>query len=161
MWPDPAVTGVSALLGFVAVIVVAWLVLVAVLWLHRPSRDKAGVLLRLVPDLTRLVYRVARDRNVPRRSRAALLLLAAYLALPIDLVPDFLPGIGALDDVILVALVLRWVGRGVGRERIERHWSGSPEGLSIVRRALGWSDADAAGSTSARDPGTLPPLARP
>src|SRR3954452_2951279 len=113
MWPDPAVTGVSALLGFVAVIVVAWLVLVAVLWLHRPSRDKAGVLLRLVPELTRLVYRVARDRDVPGRYRAALLLLAAYLALPIDLVPDFLPAIGSLLHVVLVAPVVRWLRRRV------------------------------------------------
>jgi uncharacterized membrane protein YkvA (DUF1232 family) len=63
--------------------------------------------LRFLPDLLRLLRRLAADRTVPAGVRAALLLLLAYLLLPIDLVPDFLPVIGYADDVLLVALVLR------------------------------------------------------
>jgi uncharacterized membrane protein YkvA (DUF1232 family) len=126
----------APLLTIVAIVLIAWLVLVVVLWLHRPSRDRAAVVLRLVPDIARLTVRLARDPATPRRYRIALFALAGYLALPLDLVPDFLPGIGALDDVILAALVLRWVGRGVGQAALEAHWAGSPEGLSLLRRAL-------------------------
>lgn len=118
------------------VLAALWLALAVVLWLHRPSRDRAALLLRLVPDLARLVSRLMRDRGAPLRYRLALVALAAYLASPIDLIPDLVPVIGSLDDVILAALVLRWVGRGMGRGWIEAHWTGSTEGLAILVRAL-------------------------
>jgi uncharacterized membrane protein YkvA (DUF1232 family) len=126
----------ETLLTALLVLVVGWLVLVAVVWLNRPTRDQAAVLLRLLPDLTRLVIRLVRDPGTPGRYRVALIALGAWLAFPIDLIPDFLPVIGALDDIVLAALVLRWVGRGIGIERLEAAWSGSPEGLAILRRAL-------------------------
>lgn len=125
------------LAGFVILVISAWLVLLLVLWAHRRSRDRAAVLVRLVPDLARLVYRLIRDPATPARYRLALLALGAYLAMPIDLVPDFLPGIGSLDDVILATIVLRWVGRGVGRQRLVANWPGSAEGLALVLRSLG------------------------
>ena len=126
----------ETLLAAVVVLVLGWLVLVAVIWLNRPTRDQAAVYLRLLPDLTRLVLRLVRDPRTPTRYRVALVALGAWLAFPIDLIPDFLPVIGAIDDIVLAALVLRWVGRGVGIERVEAAWSGSPEGLAILRRAL-------------------------
>ena len=128
---------VLSLAGVLVAVAAAWCLLVAILWLHRPSRDKAGLLLRIVPDLVRLTWRLGRDQDTPTRYRVALGVLGVYLALPIDLIPDFLPGLGALDDVILAGLVLRWVGRGVGRERIDRQWSGSPEGLELLHQLLG------------------------
>jgi len=121
------------------VLAALWLALAVVLWLHRPSRDRAALLLRLVPDLARLVSRLMRDRGAPLRYRLALVALAAYLASPIDLIPDVVPVIGSLDDVILVALVLRWVGRGMGRSWIEAQWTGSTEGLAILVRVLALS----------------------
>ena len=130
---------VAGLAGIVILVLGAWLVLLAVLWTHRPSRDRAALLLRLVPDLGRLVFRLLRDPTTPLRYRLALLALGAYLAMPIDLVPDFLPGIGSLDDVILATLVLRWIGRGLGRERLIAHWPGSSEGLALMLRGLGSS----------------------
>jgi uncharacterized membrane protein YkvA (DUF1232 family) len=123
----------------IAVLIAAWLLFAAFVWLHRPTRDRAATLVRMVPDLARLAFRVARDRATPFRYRAVLVCLGLYLASPIDLIPDILPGIGSLDDVIIAAAVLRWVGRGVGRERVERHWAGSPEGLAVVRQLLGWT----------------------
>ena len=126
----------ETLLTVLIVLAVGWLVLVGIIWLNRPTRDQAAVFLRLIPDLTRLVFRLVRDPDTPRRYRVGLVLLGAWLAFPIDLIPDFLPVIGALDDIVLAALVLRWVGRGIGADRLEAAWSGSPEGLAILRRAL-------------------------
>ncbi|MEX2011535.1 MAG: DUF1232 domain-containing protein [Chloroflexota bacterium] len=127
----------ETLLAALVVLVFGWLVLVGIVWLNRPTRDQAAVYLRLLPDLTRLVFRLVRDPGTPTRYRVALIALGAWLAFPIDLIPDFLPVVGALDDIVLAALVLRWVGRGIGIDRLEEAWSGSPEGLAILRRALG------------------------
>jgi uncharacterized membrane protein YkvA (DUF1232 family) len=121
----------------IVVIALAWLVLVVVMWVHRPTRDKALALIKSTPDIAHLAFRVARDGRTPTRYRVGLALLGVYLLSPIDIVPDFLPGIGALDDVILAALLLRWVGRGVGRDRLEQLWPGDEDGLSILRGLLG------------------------
>jgi uncharacterized membrane protein YkvA (DUF1232 family) len=71
---------------------------------------------------------------VPVAARARLWLLLAYLAMPIDLVPDFVPVVGYADDALLVAWALRSVVRAAGPEALERHWPGTPEGLDVVRR---------------------------
>ena len=75
-----------------------------------------------------------RVREVPGRCKLALGALVLYLASPIDLVPDFLPVIGVLDDAIVVALVLRWIVRTAGPERVRRHWRGTARGLELVLR---------------------------
>ena len=111
-----------------------WLVLVAVLATARPRRGALGEALRLLPDLLRLVARLARDPTLPRGVRLRLWLLLAYLAMPIDLIPDFVPVLGYADDAILVAIVLRSVIRKAGPEAIARHWPGDEEGLRAVRR---------------------------
>ena len=71
---------------------------------------------------------------MPRRIRVALILLVAFVASPIDLIPDVIPVIGFADDVILVGLVLRWITRTAGPEALSKHWPGTPEGLVAVRR---------------------------
>lgn len=85
----------------------------------------------------RLLHRLASDPTVPRGVRIRLVLLLAYLALPLDLVPDFIPVIGYADDVIIVALALRSVTRAAGPEAIDRHWPGGIEGLRAVKRLAG------------------------
>jgi uncharacterized membrane protein YkvA (DUF1232 family) len=92
----------------------AWLLLVAVLWLHRPTRDQVGPVVHLVPDIARLVRSLLADSAVPRGPKIALGGLLVYLVSPLALVPDILPVVGALDDVIIGGLVLRWVGRRIG-----------------------------------------------
>ncbi len=84
-----------------------------------------------------LVRRLARDDTLPPRIRRRLGLLLAYLALPFDLVPDFIPVLGYLDDVIVMAWVLRSVVRAAGPAALERHWPGSPAGLAAIRRLSG------------------------
>ncbi|MCG2621642.1 DUF1232 domain-containing protein [Arthrobacter sp. I2-34] len=93
--------------------------------------------LRLLPDLLHVLRRMAVDRTVPAGVRVKLGLLVAYLLLPLDLVPDFLPVIGHADDVIIVALVLRSAIRSAGPEPLRRHWPGSPSGLAIIERLAG------------------------
>ncbi|PWI10208.1 hypothetical protein DIZ27_14200, partial [Streptomyces sp. NWU339] len=93
--------------------------------------------IRLLPDLLRLIPRLARDRTLPRGVRVRLWLLLAYLAMPIDLVPDFIPVLGYADDAIVVAAVLRSVVRHAGADALARHWPGTDDGLIAVRRLTG------------------------
>ena len=140
----PGITWQTALAvvgGLVVALVVCWLVLLAVLWRVSRGRTTWRDALRLLPDLVRLVRRLAGDRGLPRGVRVRLWLLLGYLALPVDLVPDVLPVIGWADDVIAVVLVLRSVARRAGPEALERHWPGTPEGLAAVRAACGLTAA--------------------
>ncbi len=113
-----------------------WLGLLLALAVARPRGRPLRELLRLLPDVLRLASRLARDRSLPRGTRLRLVLLAAYLASPIDLVPDFIPVLGYADDAIVVALVLRGVIRRAGAEAVDRHWPGTPAGLAALHRLL-------------------------
>lgn len=99
-------------------------------------RADATAVARMVPDLVVLVSRLARDARVPRGRRALLAALALYLASPIDLVPDFLPLVGVLDDALLVVLVLRAIVRAAGPGVVAEHWPGPPRGLELLLGAL-------------------------
>lgn len=90
-----------------------------------------------VRDCAVLVRRLLRDPRVPRLRKLSLGLLVAYLACPIDLIPDFLPVIGQLDDALVAGLVLRGLVRGAGPALLHEHWPGGPEGLRIVLRVAG------------------------
>jgi uncharacterized membrane protein YkvA (DUF1232 family) len=91
---------------------------------------------RFVPDCAVLFARLLRDPEVPRRRKLVLGLLAAYLASPIDLVPDFIPVAGQLDDAIVAGLALRFVLRGAGPELVREHWPGPEASLQVVLRTL-------------------------
>jgi uncharacterized membrane protein YkvA (DUF1232 family) len=125
------------LLGIAVAIILAWVALVVVILVRRPDDMTARDLARLLPDTARLARRLATDRRVPRSARVPAWLLLAYLALPLDLVPDFIPVIGQLDDVVLVFIVLRRLLRAAGIDVVAEHWPGSPDGLAMLRRALG------------------------
>lgn len=119
----------------VVVVVAVYLAGLAVLLMAGRGSDARAVA-RLVPDCLRLARRLAGDSRVPRVRRLSLLALVAYLALPFDLVPDFIPVLGALDDALLVVLVLRGVARAAGPELVVEHWPGPPRGLELLQRAL-------------------------
>lgn len=82
-----------------------------------------------VPNLARLFAGLIRDPRVPRRAKLVLALTAAYLASPIDLIPDFIPVAGQLDDAVVAALALRYLIRSTPRDLIAEHWPGDPETL--------------------------------
>ena len=123
--------------GIVAALALAWGLLLTFLILVRPHDISIREAKRFVPDVARLLTDLSRDPTVSRKVRRRLGLLLAYLAFPIDLVPDFIPVLGYADDVILIAYVLRSVVRQAGTDTVERHWRGSPEGLMILHRLAG------------------------
>ena len=103
-WPDLLTGAGTALL-------LAWLALIVALVLARPRGVLLREALRLLPDVLRLIRRLAADPDLPRGVRIRLGALLAYLALPIDLIPDFIPVLGYADDAIIVTAVLRSVAR--------------------------------------------------
>ncbi len=96
-------------------------------------RADARALAGFIPDCVVLVRRLLSDPRVARRAKVALGLLIAYLLLPLDLVPDFIPVAGQLDDAILVALVLRWFLRAGGAGLVREHWPGPERTLGALR----------------------------
>ena len=90
-----------------------------------------------VRDSLVLVRRLLRDPRVPRVRKLALALLVVYLACPIDLIPDFLPVIGQLDDALIAGWTLRGLVRGAGPELLREHWPGDAQGLQLILRLAG------------------------
>lgn len=128
---------VRVLVGVAVSVAVLWVAFIAALALMRPKGMSVGDAKRFVPDMVGLLRGLARDESLPRRVRRRLALLLVYLALPFDLVPDFIPVLGYADDLIVVAWVLRSVVRAAGPAAIDRHWPGSPAELAVVRRLTG------------------------
>jgi uncharacterized membrane protein YkvA (DUF1232 family) len=100
-------------------------------------RTQAKALARFLPDCAILFGRLLRDSRVSRADRLLLLAIVPYLALPFDLVPDFLPVVGQLDDALLVGWVLRRVVRGSGQGLIEEHWPGPEHSRTLILRLAG------------------------
>jgi uncharacterized membrane protein YkvA (DUF1232 family) len=115
----------------------AYLALLVALLAARPKGNLLREAMRLLPDLLRLLRRLAADSNVPRAARVQLWLLLAYLAIPFDLVPDFVPVLGYADDAIVISLVLRSVARRAGGPLVRRHWPGTDDGLAALARLTG------------------------
>jgi len=97
-------------------------------------RSDARALVGFIPDCLVLVRALLRD---PRRRKLLLGALVGYLVMPVDLVPDFIPVAGQLDDAIVLALVLRSVLRGGGPELVREHWPGPERSLAVVLRLVG------------------------
>jgi uncharacterized membrane protein YkvA (DUF1232 family) len=118
---------------------VVWAVLVALLWVFRPRDLRLADLVRIVPDVVRLVRGLIADRSVPLGARLALIGLLIWLVSPIDLIPEFIPVLGPLDDVVVAVLVLRYIRRKVGTEELRRRWPGTVEGFALLSGILGSS----------------------
>jgi uncharacterized membrane protein YkvA (DUF1232 family) len=100
-------------------------------------RGVARDVVRFIPDCIALVRDLLRDPRVPRRHKRLLGVLVGYLALPFDIVPDFIPVAGHLDDALVVALALRVVLRGSGSDLVREHWRGPESSLAVVLRFAG------------------------
>ncbi len=115
-----------------AVLVLSWALLFLLAKRLPPGilRDLAA----FIPDCVTTVRRLRKDPRVPRRAKIAVLIAGLWVASPIDLIPEFLPVIGPLDDIVVVALALRYAGRQVPRDVLLAAWPGEPR---VIERLLG------------------------
>lgn len=95
----------------------------------------AKELIMLIPNFLKLLYRLMRDERVPQYNKILLGAAAAYVLSPIDIVPDFIPLLGQVDDVLAVALVIKGLFEAAGEEVVQEHWEG-PEGLLDVINSI-------------------------
>jgi uncharacterized membrane protein YkvA (DUF1232 family) len=123
------------LIAAVTLLVLYLLFVVVLLVLGR--RGDARAVAGFVPDCLVLFKRILGDRRVSRWRKVLLALLVAYLAMPFDLVPDFIPVAGQLDDAILVLVVLRTVLRAAGPPLVREHWPGPGASLAVMLRLAG------------------------
>ncbi len=115
-----------------AVIVASWGLLMLLAKRLPPGllRDLAA----FIPDCVTTVRRLRKDPRVPRRAKIAVIVAGLWVASPIDLIPEFIPVIGPLDDIVVVALALRYAGRQVPRDVLMAAWPGEPR---VLQRLLG------------------------
>jgi uncharacterized membrane protein YkvA (DUF1232 family) len=116
----------------VAVLFASWGLLIVLARRLPPGvlKDLASVL----PACVATARKLRRDPRVPRRAKLAVAFAALWVLSPIDLIPEFLPVIGPLDDVVVVALALRYAARRIPREALEEAWTGEPR---LLNRLLG------------------------
>ena len=124
---------VEVALGIVAL----WAVALVAFWLVRPRGVPASELLRLVPDTIRLVRAVIVDPRVPLDVRIVLAGLLVWLVSPIDVIPEFIPVIGPIDDVVVAIAALRYARRRIGLQGLRSRWPGTDAGFAVVARVLG------------------------
>ncbi len=118
----PVASTLAIYLAFVVALIVAG------------RREDARALAGFIPDCIVLFQRLLKDRRVSRRRKLLLAALIGYLAMPIDIVPDFITVAGQLDDAIIVALVLRSLLRAGGPQLLREHWPGPPASLNAISR---------------------------
>lgn len=123
------------LIGFAALLAI-WLLAIGIL-LWRGRTTLARELIGFVPNVLRLFRDLLGDPRVPRSAKVTLVVGVAWLASPIDLIPEFLPVIGPLDDAIVAGLVLRSLVRRTGVDVVREHWRGDPRTLALLLRAAG------------------------
>ena len=122
-----------SLLIALAITAAVYVIAVAVLFaIGRRTAAKEVAL--LLPNLLILFKELASDPRVPRRSKALLVVGALWFASPIDLIPEFIPVLGPLDDAVVAALILRHILRKAGPEVVAEHWRGDPRTLQRLVR---------------------------
>jgi uncharacterized membrane protein YkvA (DUF1232 family) len=118
-------------------LIALWAFLVVLLWVFRPKNASAQELIGLIPDVLRLLRSVIGDRSAPLDVRLVLVGLLAWILSPIDLIPEFIPVLGPLDDVVVAVVAMRYVRRRVGLEDLRRRWTGTDDGFALLVRVIG------------------------
>jgi uncharacterized membrane protein YkvA (DUF1232 family) len=104
----------------------------------RSRQDLAVEAVLLVPNIVKLLTRLMRDRRVSMRRKAFIGAVLVYVISPVDLIPDFVFGIGRLDDLVLVSLAVDHLMSGTDEAVVREHWDGSEDGLDLVRSSFSW-----------------------
>ena len=128
---------VRSLLGLLAGLAGLWVALLVVFWFLRPRGVPAREIVKVVPDVLRLLRAVLVDRAVPLDVRLVLVGLLAWILSPIDLIPEFIPVLGPLDDVVVAIVAMRFVRRRLGVDALRARWAGTPEGFALLLRVIG------------------------
>jgi uncharacterized membrane protein YkvA (DUF1232 family) len=118
-------------------VLVLWAAMLAIFWVVRPKGVPVSSLIRLIPDVLRLLRSLIGDRSVALDVRLVLVGLVAWIISPIDLIPEFIPVIGPLDDILVAVAALRYVRRRLGVAELRRRWAGTPEGFELLTRVIG------------------------
>lgn len=120
-------------------LIIGYAILLLLLWMYmrrHPAKFYFKEALRLIPDIIVLLWRLLLSPDTGVWVKIPLAALLAYLAWPFDLVPDFIPVLGIVDDVVVVTLVLQLVVRKAGYAVIKDNWPGNETGLELVRRLV-------------------------
>lgn len=133
---------ISLIVGIVVGVVALWAALLVVFWLFRPKDVSVRELVRLLPDLLRMLRTIVTDRSAPLDVRAVLAGLMVWIISPIDLIPEFIPGLGPLDDVVVAIVALRYVRRRLGVADLRRRWRGTDDGFALLIRVIGSGATD-------------------
>jgi len=128
---------IGLIVGIVVSLVLLWAALLVLFWIFRPKDVPVRELVGLVPDVLRLLRSLIADRSAPLDVRIVLVGLLAWILSPIDLIPEFIPVLGPLDDVVVAIVAMRYVRRRVGTEDLRTRWTGSPDGFAIIGRVIG------------------------
>jgi len=125
------------LLAIAAAVIALWIACLVLFWIARPRGVPTRVVLATVPDLLRLLRSLIADPTVPLDVRIVLIALVAWIVSPIDLIPEFIPVLGPIDDIVVAVAALRYVRRRLGLPELRRRWRGSDEGFAVIARLLG------------------------
>lgn len=130
------VLGLSSILGVVVALALLWVVVLVIFWALRPKGASVREILGVVPDVLRLLRSVIADRAVPLDVRLVLVGLLAWILSPIDLIPEFIPVLGPLDDVVVAVVAMRYVRRRIGVDDLRRRWQGTDDGFALLLRVI-------------------------
>ena len=124
---------VEILIGIVAL----WVAVLVLFWAFRPRGVAVREVLAIVPDVLRLLRSLIGDRSAPLDVRVVLVGLVAWIISPIDLIPEFVPVLGPIDDIVVAVVAMRFVRRRMGVDDLRRRWSGSAAGFDLLVHVIG------------------------
>jgi uncharacterized membrane protein YkvA (DUF1232 family) len=127
----------STIVTIVVAVVLVWAAFLVIFWALRPKGVTVRELVGLIPDILRLLRSLIGDRTAPLDVRLVLIALVAWILSPIDLIPEFIPVLGPLDDVVVAIVAMRYVRRRVGTDDLRRRWSGSDAGFAMLLTVIG------------------------
>jgi uncharacterized membrane protein YkvA (DUF1232 family) len=125
------------IVGIVLGLAALWVAVLVLFWAFRPKGVAVRDVLAVVPDVLRLLRSLIGDPVVPLDVRVVLVGLVAWIISPIDLIPEFIPVLGPIDDIVVAIVAMRFVRRRMGVEDLRRRWSGSPGGFELLLRVIG------------------------
>lgn len=127
----------STIVAIFVGVVVLWAAILGLFWLLRPKDVPTREVMRVVPDVLRLLRSIISDRGAPKDVRLVIGLLFVWILSPIDLIPEFIPVIGPIDDVIVAVVALRYLRRRLGFDDLGKRWRGSEKGWALLQQVIG------------------------